>query len=57
MIFLAMLLPASIFLGIGLAMWEYENGGPPEWLKKCGDFLCELTMKIDKFLKEKGETK
>lgn len=42
---LASMVPGAIFIGIGLAVWEHENGGPPEWAKKLGDFLVKISEK------------
>ena len=43
---LAMMLPCSVFIGIGLAVWEYEYG-TPKWLNKLAEWLIKLS---DKFL-------
>lgn len=43
---LALLVPGAIFIGMGLAVWEYENG-TPKWVEKLCDFLIKIS---DKFL-------
>lgn len=42
---LGAMVPGSIIIGMGLAAWEYENGGPPKWVERLADWLVKISDK------------